>query len=1321
MKAKNKRVAALALATALTFSLSAPFTLPQARATDNTSVSMNVRSGEELATLVNPIVQKYTVDDSQQTWVMSPSTRLAVLATQENVENERLAEVVKLVNSEFVEKEVVSSTPFTMVYANEEDVASADVLIKLDTDSSLYDGSESTEAYRIDIGADGVVITAASENAVMYALRTIQNYMVANDGLPYGTIVDYPDVAERRLHVDCARKYISKDWFIRQIREMSFLKMNAIQIHFSENLGFRIECETDPSIVSDEYLTKDEVREILAEAEKYGVKVIPSFDSPGHVDQILRAHPEYGQISNKGSHYKSGLDVTNPEAVEYIYSLYDEYMELFEGCTDFHIGGDEYMEFDRAPFTTEYKSVLNDYAKKTLGSEYQWKDVLANYINELAEHVYSKGFTPRVWNDGLYYGENSWEGAQRIVMHDYIGVDFWSQMGWNRDIANLQTFINKGHDTIYNVNASFFYYVLRNDKPTDGREQHSFDVLNQDKNIFENWTPGKFQSNTIADDHPSIKGTSMAIWCDNPTLVDEDVITEDIADELRALASKAWNVESNSTINFEQFKENYQVLGNVAGFEKGSTLPDAGEFQSAESLGTVTLRYVSDTGKVLKEDVVKYGTIGNEYTFTADEIYGYKLVSEGNVSGTYSKEGDVYTFTYTLFTDKTDLGAELEAKLNAADYIPATFAEYQTALDAAQAVYDQEDSEQLAVDEALAALTEAKAKAVLLKNFALYVETQFPLTDIGYQSGYTEYKAAVNAAKDVLYSQGNDAQAVAAALESVNTAKAALMLPDGNTPTVSATDSYYQSYSYDKMLDGNLNTWCWFEKDQEAGKEFVFTFPQAVNMSQIRVVQPSNVGADILEGADVQVSTDKETWTTVGHLDSSSSDTTIEFDSTVVKYVRVLLTATKKNWYQISEVQFTSEQIPEDTTVRDIIAEAEAIDVTGKDVTAVNTMIDALIEVQKLYAEDSKDTAEAVAALRTAIDQLTDTDEPATEASKALLQKVYDYAAAQDTSNLIPTVAAKYQAALDQAKAVLADPNATQPEVDKATEDLFEAVHLLDFTQGDKEALNLLIERAKEMVANEDQYMDTNWQMLLDALDKAEAVSADPDALQYEVDAAYAALLEAIEAQQLRCDKSMLELLIDRANGMVENADKYVETNWQMLLDALEKAQTVYDDPNATQAEVETACDELLEAIMAQRFKADKSILDDLINQAENMNLDGYPAEAVATFRTALANAQAVMADNSLSVDDQKTVDDAVAALTAAMDGLTADGTPETTDKPEASAKPDASSKPEATTKPEKVPQTGDNSHLAAWATAGVISLAGAAYVVTRRKDEADQ
>ena len=197
----------------------------------------------------------------------------------------------------------------------------------------------------------------------------------------------------------------------------------------------------------------------------------------------------------------------------------------------------------------------------------------------------------------------------------------------------------------------------------------------------------------------------------------------------------------------------------------------------------------------------------------------------------------------------------------------------------------------------------------------------------------------------------------------------------------------------------------------------------------------------------------------------------------------------------------------------------------------------------------------------------------------------------------------------------------------------------------------------------------------------------------------------------------MLELLIGRADGMMDDADKYVQANWQQLVDALATAKKVLADGDAMQEDVDKAADALLDAILAQRFKADKSILDDLISQAENMNLAGYPAEAVATFRTALANAQAVMADNSLSVDDQKTVDNAVAALTAAMDGLTAGGAPETTDKPEATDKPQTSQKPEATQKPEnKVPQTGDNSGLMLWSLVCLASLAGAGCVVSTKK-----
>lgn len=54
---------------------------------------------------------------------------------------------------------------------------------------------------------------------------------------------------------------------------------------------------------------------------------------------------------------------------------------------------------------------------------------------------------------------------------------------------------------------------------------------------------------------------------------------------------------------------------------------------------------------------------------------------------------------------------------------------------------------------------------------------------------------------------------------------------------------------------------------------------------------------------------------------------------------------------------------------------------------------------------------------------------------------MYDYAIQQDTSNLIPSVAAFYQEALTEAKAVLDDPAATQLEVDAACGKLMRAVH----------------------------------------------------------------------------------------------------------------------------------------------------------------------------------------------------------------------------------------------------------------------------------------
>lgn len=178
----------------------------------------------------------------------------------------------------------------------------------------------------------------------------------------------------------------------------------------------------------------------------------------------------------------------------------------------------------------------------------------------------------------------------------------------------------------------------------------------------------------------------------------------------------------------------------------------------------------------------------------------------------------------------------------------------------------------------------------------------------------------------------------------------------------------------------------------------------------------------------------------------------------------------------------------------------------------------------------------------------------------------------------------------------------------------------------------------------------------------------------------------------------MLEQLVAKAEVMVAEQDKYVQTDWQQLVDALAQAQELLEDSgNALAGDVGEASEALLNAILAQRYKANKENLEDILNQAQAVDLSGYTAQSVAVFQAALAEAQAVMADETLSVEDQDAVDAAVEALASAMNGLTAETTPQPTQTPEASQTPEATQKPAVSEKPEtNVPQTGDASQLAA-------------------------
>jgi tetratricopeptide (TPR) repeat protein len=132
----------------------------------------------------------------------------------------------------------------------------------------------------------------------------------------------------------------------------------------------------------------------------------------------------------------------------------------------------------------------------------------------------------------------------------------------------------------------------------------------------------------------------------------------------------------------------------------------------------------------------------------------------------------------------------------------------------------------------------------------------------------------------------------------------------------------------------------------------------------------------------------------------------------------------------------------------------------------------------------------------------------------------------------------------------------------------------------DKSELEAAIEAAGEL--DEADYTEESWGVFASAVAAAEAVMADEEATQEEVDNAFAELNSAVDALEEvveEGDKSELEEAIAAA-GELDEAD-YTEKSWSKLEKALAAAQTVMEDDQATQKMVDKALAKLNKAMDA--------------------------------------------------------------------------------------------------------------------------------------------
>lgn len=135
----------------------------------------------------------------------------------------------------------------------------------------------------------------------------------------------------------------------------------------------------------------------------------------------------------------------------------------------------------------------------------------------------------------------------------------------------------------------------------------------------------------------------------------------------------------------------------------------------------------------------------------------------------------------------------------------------------------------------------------------------------------------------------------------------------------------------------------------------------------------------------------------------------------------------------------------------------------------------------------------------------------------------------------------------------------------------------------------------------------------------------------------------------VRGDKTALGQLIETAEVFAQIIDRYTPATAQPFATALEAAKETYSDGDAMQGDVAEAESSLLQVMLDLRYKADKSVLEQVMADAANCDLTGYTAESVAVFNAANDAAKAVYGNPDAA---QQEVDDAASALTEAVENL---------------------------------------------------------------------
>lgn len=283
------------------------------------------------------------------------------------------------------------------------------------------------ESYFIMLSQGVATIKCADAAGCFYAVETLRQLFCLDTpreklSCVHCYIEDSPKYVHRGLMLDICRHFFDTDTIMQIIDIMSQVKLNKLHLHLSDDQGFRIQIDKYPLLntigsvrngsevvkngkryVDDEvisgFLTKQDVKKLVAYAAERNVEIIPEIDLPGHFVAALAAYPHLscvGQVAEVRKQWGISKDILcagNDETYTFVCDILDEVADLFPSRW-FHLGGDEAPK-DRwcnCKLCRDRLSSLNlaDF------------DELQTYmVDVFRKHLEEKGKTVICWNDGM--------------------------------------------------------------------------------------------------------------------------------------------------------------------------------------------------------------------------------------------------------------------------------------------------------------------------------------------------------------------------------------------------------------------------------------------------------------------------------------------------------------------------------------------------------------------------------------------------------------------------------------------------------------------------------------------------------------------------------------------------------------------------------------------------------------------------------------------------------------------------------------------------------------------------------------------------------